>query len=52
MKETGLPLVAGGVMDQPHIWLEQLGVIRNVINLFDAMARASEPPKQPSQERH
>jgi hypothetical protein len=22
-KELGIPLVAGGIVDQPHIWLEQ-----------------------------
>jgi len=39
MKETGLPLVAGGVMDQPHIWLSMLGVIKNTLALFQAMSR-------------
>lgn len=26
----GLPLVAGGLQSQPHIWLLEVGVIRNV----------------------
>jgi len=25
-KELGLPLVEGGILDQPHIWLEQYAV--------------------------
>lgn len=25
----GIPLVAGGLMSQPHIWLREVGVIRN-----------------------
>ena len=30
----GLPLVAGGLQDQPHIWLMEIGVILNVRNVF------------------
>ncbi len=40
-KEMGIPLVAGGVMDQPHIWLLQYGLIKNTIALFDAIADAN-----------
>lgn len=32
-KELGLPLVAGGLQDQPHIWLLEVGVIRNVLEI-------------------
>lgn len=36
--EMNLPLVAGGAMDQPHIWLEEWAIVREVYNLFN-------PPK-------
>jgi len=36
MKETGLSLVAGGLQDQPHIWLLMLKVIKDTIVLFEA----------------
>jgi hypothetical protein len=41
MRETGLPLVAGGLMDQPHIWLDMLGVIKNTLALNEALNRAN-----------
>lgn len=47
MKETGLPLVAGGVQDQPHIWLAMLGTIRNTLKIFAATNRT---PEQQSEE--
>jgi hypothetical protein len=37
----GIPLLAGGVMDQPHIWLMQYALIRNVKDMFDAIASAN-----------
>lgn len=27
--ELGIPLVDGGIMDQPHIWLQMIGVIKH-----------------------
>ena len=33
-----LPLVSGGVMDQPHIWLQEIAVIKEVITLFAELA--------------
>lgn len=35
MKKLGLPLVAGGIQDQPHIWLEMIGVIENTRKVFN-----------------
>ena len=29
----GLPLVAGGLQSQPHIWLLEIGVIKNVLTI-------------------
>lgn len=47
MKALGLPVWAGGIQDQPHIWLEMVGVIENTIKLFEVMSRASEQSAQP-----
>lgn len=33
----GLPLVAGGVIDQPYIWMQELAVLREVQAVFRAM---------------
>jgi hypothetical protein len=52
MKALGLPLWAGGVQDQPHIWLEEIGIIENTIKLFDAMNRASQQSAQVPGEQH
>jgi hypothetical protein len=32
-RDLGVPLVAGGLQDQPHIWLLEIGVIRNVLEI-------------------
>jgi hypothetical protein len=29
-----LPLVAGGLIDQPHLWLEEISIVREVVNTF------------------
>lgn len=31
---VGLPLFGGGLMDQPHIWLEELAVVRKIQEMF------------------
>jgi hypothetical protein len=36
-RALGLPLYDGGLMDQPHIWLLEIGVIENVQRIFDAL---------------
>jgi hypothetical protein len=46
MKSTGLPLWAGGVQDQPHIWLYQVLVIEDVIEVFRKLDEASRPSKE------
>jgi hypothetical protein len=33
MKALGIPVLAGGVQDQPHIWLEMVGVIENMLKI-------------------
>lgn len=43
---TGLPLVAGGLMDQPHIWLMELSVVLEVSTLFEKANK--EPAKEPN----
>lgn len=42
MKATGLQLWAGGLQDQPHIWLEMLGVIEHTIELHKRLAKANQ----------
>jgi hypothetical protein len=41
-KSTGLPLVEGGVSDQPHIWLEELSVIVSVEELHQQNLQLSQ----------
>lgn len=35
IQSTGLPLVRGALIDQPHIWLRQWEVIHGIVELFD-----------------
>ncbi len=49
VREMGIPLVAGGLMDQPHIWVMVYGVIRNQLLLWEAISGANNV-KQPGQQ--
>jgi len=40
-RSTGLPLVAGGVLDQPHIWLLEWSVIEQQIAIMESIPGAS-----------
>jgi len=40
MKATGLPVWPGGLQDQPHIWLEMIGVIVAVEAVFARLEKA------------
>lgn len=42
LQETGLPMWSGGLMDQPHIWLYQYGLIKSVKAMFEAISQASQ----------
>lgn len=42
MEATGLPVWDGGLQDQPHIWLEMLGVITHIRKVFDNLAKANQ----------
>lgn len=42
---TGLPLVAGGLLDQPHIWLRELAVVIEISTLFERINR-EQPQEQ------
>lgn len=46
VKSTGLPLVAGGLLDQPHIWLMQWEVIESVKSLYDMLDEQAQRMKQ------
>jgi len=41
MKETGLAVWAGGLQDQPHIWLQMLGAISSTVKTFEALRKQS-----------
>lgn len=42
MKALGIPVWAGGVQDQPHIWLLEFSVIDNFVRLQETLNRASQ----------
>jgi len=46
MEATGLPMWAGGLQDQPHIWLEMMGVIRHMIEIRKNLARANKQSEE------
>lgn len=37
---TGLHLVEGGLLDQPYIWMQELAVVNNVIEIHKAARQA------------
>lgn len=39
---NGIPLVSGGLLDQPHIWLEEQAVVISTQRQFDAITRGQE----------
>lgn len=39
-KALGLPLVSGGLVDQPHIWLIEIAVLLEEEELFSATVAA------------
>lgn len=41
VNEMKIPLVAGGVMDQPHIWLLQYAIVKDVMAIFEAIKIAN-----------
>ena len=43
---TGLPLVEGGLLDQPHIWLQEVAVIINTEALFRRLSEAQTTSKK------
>jgi hypothetical protein len=36
-EQYNIPLVAGGLQDQPHMWLLEQDIVREVIILFKSM---------------
>lgn len=38
----GLPLVAGGVLDQPYIWLQELAIVIEQVDLFTILENRSQ----------
>jgi hypothetical protein len=41
-KKLGIPLVAGGVLEQPHIWLLEVGVVTEVEELYSIINAAAD----------
>jgi hypothetical protein len=39
-KSTGLPLRAGGLLDQPHIWLLEWEVVDNTVKAMERLSEA------------
>jgi len=37
-----IPLVAGGIMDQPHLWLLEYAAIHQTVSLMEALNRQAE----------
>ena len=37
MEATYLPVWEGGLEDQPHIWLQMLGVLTSTVKTFEAL---------------
>lgn len=46
MESMHVPLVAGGVMDQPHIWLLQYNLVVNVRSMFERASRLTQQPQK------
>jgi hypothetical protein len=46
IKSTGLHLYAGGLMDQPHIWLMQWEMVEAVLLMWEVINRQSEQADQ------
>lgn len=36
-----LPLIEGGALDQPHIWLQEVAIIVKIEELFEAIQKTS-----------
>lgn len=45
-KTMGIPLVEGGIVDQPHIWLMQYAVCAQEVELYEA-SKNRPPPQAP-----
>lgn len=46
-KDMGIPLIQGGVMDQPHIWLKEWAICAQETQVFESLRRASNATKTP-----
>lgn len=42
IQSTGLPLIAGGLVDQPHIWMMMWEVIDGTVKMFDHIERVAD----------
>ena len=40
-EKTGLPLVAGGLLDQPHMWLDAIEMIGSIRKIYEIQAETN-----------
>lgn len=53
-RALGIPLVAGGLLEQPHIWLLELAIVKEVEDTFEianALAQEQEQNNAPRPEQ-
>lgn len=46
-RATGMPLAAGGLMDQPHIWLMELAVVLDFETIIERIKDANNGENKP-----
>lgn len=49
IKEMGIPLVDGGIVDQPHIFMEQYAVCSTRTKLWDMLDRRAQEAAKPKE---
>jgi hypothetical protein len=47
METLHLPVWAGGIQDQPHIWLQMLGAISSTVKTFEALRKQQHADNSP-----
>jgi hypothetical protein len=46
VREMGIPLVIGGIRDQPHIWMMEYRVCDTEVNIWNAIQASQNNPNQ------
>jgi hypothetical protein len=45
VRAMGIPLVAGGLVDQPYLWLKEFAIITQIVQVFEAIAERNRMQK-------